>query len=51
MVSMGAGREGAGGSRQGAEGAGREQKVGGYPEDMFLDLEETEQEKWSCNIW
>ena len=26
-------------------------KVGGYPQEMFLDLTEEEQEKWSCNIW
>ncbi|KAK2177355.1 hypothetical protein NP493_603g01019 [Ridgeia piscesae] len=25
-------------------------KVGGYPQEMFLDLTEEEQEKWSCNI-
>ena len=26
-------------------------KVGGYPEDIFLDLDEEEQEMWTCNIW
>ena len=26
-------------------------KVGGFPEEMFLDLSADEQEKWSCNIW
>lgn len=26
-------------------------KVGGFPEEMFLDLSDEEQEKWACNIW
>ncbi len=26
-------------------------KVGGFPEDMFLDLTPEEQEKWVCGIW
>ena len=25
--------------------------VGGYPEDIFIDLTEEERDKWNCNIW
>ena len=26
-------------------------KVGGYPEETFLDLSEEEREQLTCNIW
>lgn len=26
-------------------------QVGGYPEEMFTDLNDEEKEKWICNIW
>ena len=26
-------------------------KVGGFPEEMFLDLSQEDQERWACNIW
>jgi hypothetical protein len=26
-------------------------KMGGFPEDMFLDLSEDEQQEFMCNIW
>lgn len=26
-------------------------KVGGFPEDMFLDLDENDKERLICNIW
>ena len=26
-------------------------KVGGFPQEMFIDLTEDEQQKWACNIW
>jgi hypothetical protein len=26
-------------------------KMGGFPEDMFLDLTEEEQQEFMCNIW
>ena len=26
-------------------------KVGGYPEEIFVDLAEEERESWQCNIW
>ena len=26
-------------------------KVGGYPDDMFLDMDEEDKEKYTCNIW
>ena len=26
-------------------------KVGGFPDDMFLELTEEEKESWICNIW
>ena len=26
-------------------------KVGGYPDDLFLDLAEKDRERWQCNIW
>ena len=25
--------------------------VGGYPEELFLDLSDDEKDKWNCNIW
>ena len=26
-------------------------KVGGYPEDMFLEISDKEKETYLCNIW
>ena len=26
-------------------------KVGGFPEELFVDMTEEEKEKWACNIW
>ena len=26
-------------------------KVGGFPDDIFVDLTEKEKEEWLCNIW
>lgn len=26
-------------------------KVGGYPDELFLDMSEKDRERWQCNIW
>ena len=26
-------------------------KVGGFPEELFVDLTEEQKEQWICNIW
>ena len=26
-------------------------KVGGFPEEIFINITEEEKEGWSCNIW
>ena len=26
-------------------------KVGGFPDELFLDLTDEQKEKWICNIW
>lgn len=26
-------------------------KVGGYPDNIFINLAEADREKWQCNIW
>jgi len=26
-------------------------KVGGYPDDIFLELGDDERERWQCSIW
>ena len=26
-------------------------KMGGFPQEMFINLTDDEQQKWACNIW